>query len=83
MLLNIVLSLVVVAIAAYVVYRNIKKKKEAEHNEIYKDVEDKLKAILGTKVSINRQSGNKGKIEIEYYSNEELERLLELFGAIH
>ena len=45
--------------------------------------EEKLKNILGTKVSVNHKKNNKGKIEIEYYSNEELERLLELFETIH
>ncbi len=42
-----------------------------------------MKNILGTKVSVNHKKNNKGKIEIEYYSNEELERLLELFETIH
>ena len=37
---------------------------------------------MGTKVSINHKTGGKGKIEIEYYSQEELERLLELFNGI-
>ncbi len=38
-----------------------------------------MKAALGTKVSINRRNEQKGKIEIEYYSMEELERLMEIF----
>ena len=42
-----------------------------------------MKAIVGTKVSINRKKNNKGKIEIEYYSQEELERIIELFESIH
>ena len=46
------------------------------------DIEEKIKGILGTKVYVNHKTGNKGKIEIEYYSNEELERLLELFETI-
>ena len=37
-----------------------------------------MKASLGTKVSINRKDDKKGKIEIEYYSIEELERLMEM-----
>ena len=37
---------------------------------------------MGTNVSINHKKGGKGKIEIEYYSQEELERLLELFNGI-
>lgn len=37
-----------------------------------------MKASLGTKVSINRKNDKKGRIEIEYYSMEELERLMEI-----
>ena len=44
-------------------------------------VEEELKAALGTKVTINN-TGNKGKIEIEYYSKDELERLLELLKTL-
>ncbi|MCL2399230.1 MAG: ParB/RepB/Spo0J family partition protein [Defluviitaleaceae bacterium] len=43
----------------------------------YKEAEDELKTLLGTKVSI-LQGKKKGKIEIEYYSPEELDRLLGL-----
>jgi ParB family chromosome partitioning protein len=35
-----------------------------------------LRKYLGTKVQINRK-GNRGKIEIEYYSNQDLERIVE------
>ena len=44
----------------------------------YRESEDKLKQILGTKVSIQRKDENKGKIEISYFSLDELERILEL-----
>ena len=44
-------------------------------------VEEELKASLGTKVTINN-TGNKGKIEIEYYSKDELERLIELLKTL-
>jgi len=44
----------------------------------YRQAEDELKTILGAKVSI-LQGKKKGKIEIEYYSPEELDRLLGLF----
>lgn len=37
-----------------------------------------MKVSLGTKVSINRKDDKKGRIEIEYYSMEELERLMEI-----
>ena len=49
----------------------------------YEDMEQKLKAIMGTKVAIHYKNKDKGKIEIEYYSNNELERILELFQSIH
>lgn len=44
-------------------------------------VEEELKSVLGTKVTINK-TGNKGKIEIEFYSKDELERLLELLKTL-
>ena len=50
---------------------------------IYQSLEEKIKSIVGTKVSINRKKNHKGKIEIEYYSQEELERIIELFESIH
>ena len=37
-----------------------------------------MKGILGTKVAINQKDNKKGKIEIEYYSMDELERLMEI-----
>ena len=56
-----------------------KKKKDKSSNLelIYQDLEEKLKTSLGTKVSINAKNDDKGKIEIEYYSREDLERLTE------
>ncbi len=55
-----------------------KNKNTKLENPEYKYVEDKLKNILGTKVKLNANK-NKGKITIEYYSNDELDRLLEFF----
>jgi ParB family chromosome partitioning protein len=49
---------------------------------LYQDLEEKMKHIFGTKVSINKKSDNKGKIEIDYYSQEELNRIIELFQTI-
>lgn len=49
---------------------------------IFQDLEEKMKAILGSKVVINRKKNNKGKIEIEYYSKEELERIIDLLQSI-
>lgn len=50
---------------------------------MYENAENKLKTIMGTRVNIRNKKDNKGKIEIEYYSLEELERLMELFERIH
>lgn len=49
---------------------------------IYESLEEKMKGIMGTKVHIQRKKNNKGKIEIEYYSRDELERIIELFESI-
>lgn len=68
--------------------KNLKEKKKEKPKEtptddfIYKDIEEKMKSIIGTKVIINAKSKDKGKIEIEYYSDEELERILDLFMSI-
>ncbi|CRZ35690.1 ParB family chromosome partitioning protein [Herbinix hemicellulosilytica] len=52
-------------------------------NLVYQALEEKLKNILGTKVLIKRKKKNAGKIEIEYYSDEELERILEMFDSLN
>ncbi len=49
---------------------------------IYHDLEESMKRILGTKVSIHKKDAKKGKIEIEYYSPEELDRIIGLFRTI-
>ena len=49
---------------------------------IYQDVEEKMKDIMGTKVSIRRKDAKKGTIEIEYYSPEELDRIMDLFQSV-
>lgn len=58
------------------------KTENIEQDVIYTKIQSRLEVITGSKVKINRKSGNKGKIEIEYYSNDDLERLLELFEGI-
>lgn len=63
--------------------KEAKKKETIEHSFIYKNIEDKVKTILGTKVQISHKKNNTGKIEIEYYSNDELERIVELLESIH
>ena len=56
------------------------KKKKTEYTDgfVYRGLEDRMRNQLGSKVTINRKSREKGKIEIEYYSTEELERIVEL-----
>ena len=49
---------------------------------IYHQLEDKIKSIIGTKVQINAKSNKKGRIEIEYYSEEDLERIVSLLETI-
>ena len=62
------------------------KKEKTERNTaedaIYESLEEKMKGIMGTKVSIQRKKNNKGKIEIEYYSDNDLERIFELLMSI-
>lgn len=59
-----------------------KKSPDTARELIYKSIEDKMKTVLGTKVSIHNKRDNKGKIEIEYYSQEELERIVEMFESM-
>lgn len=57
-----------------------KEVKKPEVNQaVYDDMSEKLKQIMGTKVSILPKNNEKGRIEIEYYSSEELERIIDLF----
>lgn len=66
--------------------KNTKKqpeKVEKEHLFVYDDIVEKMKGVMGTKVKINQKSNGKGKIEIEYYSPEELERIYDLIMSIH
>ena len=62
------------------------KKEEKKKNEtlalIYQDLEDRMKSVMGTKVSIHNKDKNKGRIEIEYYSEAELERIVEMIESI-
>ena len=60
-----------------------KKSQKTENEFIYKGIEEKIKMILGTKVTVNHKKNNKGRIEIEYYSNEEVERIMDLLESIH
>lgn len=62
------------------------KKKPAVSNPtedaIYESLEEKMKGITGTRVFIHRKKNNKGKIEIEYYSRDDLDRIIDLFESI-
>ena len=51
-------------------------KKVSTNDFIYRDLENKMKEIVGSKVTIKNKDNQKGKIEIEYYSQEELERII-------
>ena len=59
------------------------KKEKQEHTFVYQNLEEQMKNIIGTKVSVNPKANGKGKIEIEYYSEEELERIYDLIMSIH
>lgn len=54
-----------------------------EDSFIYRDLEEKMKKIIGAKVCIKKKANNNGRIEIEYYSTEELERIIEIFESIN
>ncbi|MCR5785562.1 MAG: ParB/RepB/Spo0J family partition protein [Eubacterium sp.] len=57
-------------------------KEEDPLDVIYQDMAEKLKVILGTKVSVNNKGG-KGKIEIEYYSPDEFDRIVNLLHTVN
>lgn len=63
------------------------KKKQAQsgnstEDAVYEGLEERMKNIIGSRVFIHRKKNNKGKIEIEYYSKDELERIVDLFDSI-
>lgn len=61
------------------------KKENSEDRDlsfIFRDLEERMKGIMGTKVMIHQKDKNKGRIEIEYYSASELERIVELIESI-
>ena len=47
---------------------------------IYRDIEENLKQKLSTKVAISSKGNGTGKIEIEFYSHEDLEKLIDLLS---
>lgn len=58
------------------------KEEEKDLSFIFHDLEERMKGIMGTKVMIHQKDKNKGRIEIEYYSPSELERIVELIETI-
>lgn len=61
---------------------NVRKEINPKLEAIYHDLEEQMKGILGTKVSINHKDEKKGKVEIEYYSQEELDRIIDLLRTV-
>lgn len=57
----------------------IKFDEKKELNPYYKDIKDRLQNYFGTKVNLSAKK-NKGKIEIEYYSEEDLQRILDIIN---
>lgn len=53
-----------------------------DYSFLYREMEERVKNILGSKVSIKNKKNNKGRIEIEYYSKEELERIMDMIQSI-
>lgn len=58
-----------------------KKEEDKSLEVIYQDVEEKLKQSLGTKVAIASKGNGSGKIEIEFYSHDDLEKIISLLSA--
>lgn len=59
------------------------EKTKPENDFVYRDFEEKLKKIMGTQVVIKNKNNNKGKIEIQYYSQAELERIYDMLKKIN
>lgn len=61
----------------------VKKEPDKDLSVFYSDIENKLKSILGAKIAIKASNNNKGKIEINYYSQDELDRITEMLYSIN
>ena len=57
-----------------------KEKKSFGNEEVYRQITERMQEKTGTKVRIVQKDADKGKVEIEYYSNSDLERIIELLG---
>lgn len=62
--------------------KKTEKKEDPALELIYQQLEEKIKGIVGSKVAIRRKNKDKGRIEIEYYSQDELERIVELLESV-
>ena len=65
--------------------KNPKKEKEkpvVQNAFVYENLEERMKSVIGSKVHVNHKANGKGKIEIEYYSDSELERIFDLLMTI-
>lgn len=60
-----------------------KQKPQKDLSVFYSDIENKLKSILGAKIAIKAFNNDKGKIEINYYSQDELDRITEMLYSIN
>ena len=58
------------------------REKDTQTELIYKDYEEKLKSVIGTKFNINNKGKGKGKIEIEYFSADEFDRIMTMMMAM-
>ena len=58
------------------------KKVPVKDKFIYDNLEERMKNIIGTKVNVTQKTKGKGRIEIEYYSEDELERIFDLIMSI-
>ena len=57
--------------------------KDDRMSVIYREYEEKLKNTFGTKVNINQKKNGKGKIEIEYFSTDEFDRIMDMMIKIN
>jgi ParB family chromosome partitioning protein len=62
--------------------KKVQKAEKVENAFIYDNLEEKMKNIMGTKVNVNQKANGKGRIEIEYYSEDELERIFDMIMSI-
>lgn len=66
------------------VRKPVSRKKEdlSRYELFFSEYEEKMRSILGTKVHISKRDKNKGRIEIDYYSQAELERIMDMLESL-